>query len=135
MSGVFEIDLASHELPLKKEKSKEPQVPNRALLVVQFGVPYLLYYQGTGLSNWFEDLRDEQETAHEMIPGPCADGVFVWQGKVQHARTQMVDGDEWDEWLTGDVRVATAAEWKAFTRNEIVWDQEAMGAWLTYDQS
>jgi hypothetical protein len=139
MSGVFQMDLDRAEkefLADKKAEAKEnrePFVPSKALLLVQFGVAHLLYHQGTALNYWL-DTMGPKEAALEMLgDDPLPDGLYVWAGTVHGQWSRTDCGDEYDEWLeASDVRPATAEEWRSFTADETVWDHDEMHAWLTW---
>lgn len=148
MSGVFQFDLERESREMKEARSQEsrgrfreevtsvalndePRVPNKALVIVQFGVSHILYHQGNGLNYWLETMGSKEAAAH-MVGRDHADGVFVWAGTVHGEWFRTDCGDEYSESLEGDLRPATAEEWRAFIADETVWDHEEMSAWLNW---
>ncbi len=149
MSGVFEFDLDRAAEEIREEKrttllasldnapstnedtNKEPFVPSKALVIVQFGVPHILYYQGTAISYYLEGMI-ARDVAEEMVGEHPLDGTYVWSGSVSGGWIRNLEGDDYDEKLKGAIRPATAEEWQAFIRDETIWDHDEMHAWLTW---
>lgn len=105
-------------------------VPSHGIVVVQFGIPHLVYYQGTCLRYWLE-VMGADETARDMIEEDTQDGVYTWSGEVQGHRDYWGEYDE--ELQCSEFRPVTKEEWEAFTRDEIVWDFEQERAYLNYE--
>lgn len=112
------------------EGDHPPFVPSHALIVVQFGIPSILYHQGTELDYWIEGTGVEQ-TAEDCMGVDHKDGIFVWSGSINSWTDYW---GEYDEELTdGEVRPVTEEEWKAFVKDEIVWDFAEMGAQIAWE--
>lgn len=108
----------------------EPNVPDKSIIVVQFGVPHLLYHQGTGLDYWV-GMEGEDETAKEMYEssydmnspaGPY--GVYAWFGRINGDEYTTDCGTEYDSWIEGSCRPLLKEEWAAFVAGDFVWDPE-----------
>lgn len=113
----------------------EPYVPSHALVLVQFGVPHLLYHQGNDLNCWLDGSTVAETLPYmvgEDVEPALPDGVFVWSGNYRSWQDYF---GEWDSELeTEDFRPVTPEEWKAFATDEIVWDVEQMRAWLEWSR-
>jgi len=107
----------------------EPYVPSHGIVVVQFGIPHLVYHQGTHLNTWMSEV-DTKEVAKEMMGDDHADGVFVWSGTIQSSRSYYGEYDAWLE--ASEVRPVTKEEWTAFMADEIVWDFDDMRKYLDW---
>ena len=119
-------------LPIGPDPKSEPYVPSHALVLVQFGVPHLLYHQGNDLNCWLDGFT-AAETFPDLVEGAgLSDGVFVWSGNY---RSWQDYWGEWDSELeTTSFLPVTAEEWKAFVADEIPWDVEQMRAWLEWSR-
>jgi hypothetical protein len=107
----------------------EPFVTSRGLVLVRFGIPHLLYHQGTQLNYWLDNIG-RTETAIDMMGDEHEDGIFVWSGHIHGWRSYEGEYDE--ELVCSEERLVTAEEWKAFTSDEIVWDFDEMRAYLDW---
>jgi hypothetical protein len=110
--------------PAADDMTGAPRIPDRAIVVVVHGQPYLLYHHGTDLEDWVAEASPE-DAAREMAGDEHAAGVFVWSGAVVH----HVDyWGEHDEWLEGETRPISPEEWRAFLAGEWPFDVEACTA-------
>lgn len=129
--GDLELDsgLLAANFDLHAE-DKEPFVPSRGIVLVQFGKPHLIYHQGTDIKEWLSEAGTS-DVAIEMMGADPEDGLFVWSGHIASYRDYW---GEYDAWLEADeVRPITEEEWKAFLAEEIVWDFDEMRKYLDWE--
>lgn len=118
--GIIEL------APVPVETDRPPFVPSHALISVQFGVPQILYHQGTDLTCWIDDMgMSLTDTVNDMMGSYHPDGLWVWSGKIR--------GVDDDAWLEGALRPGTTEEWNSFVKEETIWDHDQMHAYLTWN--
>lgn len=115
-----------------EEWHEPPWVPSRGLVVIQFGIPHLVYHQGTDLDEWIANV--DNDVIQHMVPVPTndSDGVYTWSGRID-SWSCGEHGTDYDSCLEcTEFRPATKEEWESFTKDEIVWDFEEFGAYLDW---
>ena len=106
-----------------KTRYRKDAPKNRALVVINFGIPQDLCHIGED----FEWLLDENgDKLTEYLPEKCdlPNGVYIWEGVVTSRcwEDYCGGGVECDDDVDGEFRPVTEEEWSAWVGGEYPWD-------------
>ena len=101
-------------------KGRRDLPPEKALVVIVFGMPKVLLYIGPGLDFLYEDgyMQDHFEEYMEVqIP---SDGLYIWTGQVvEHT---SFEGDEVEYWIEGKFDPVSKSQWTNYLEGTPPWD-------------
>ena len=102
-------------------KCKRDLPPEKALVVILFGKPWVLGYIGPGLDFIYEDgyMQNHFEEDVDEALSTLSDGLYIWSGQVVERTT--ID-NEVEFWLEGTFEPASSYQWSKYLEGTPPWD-------------